>query len=136
VLALSQSFFKGFSLSYRCALGLNAMHVFQHLVALDDRIVQLSSPLNSRASILNVISIVSRSPKQNAPIGYTFALSHFVFLFLLFQMWSTWSPSFHVVISILECHLAPSLGVYQPISVPHLEPKVSTLGFINYPKPN
>jgi hypothetical protein len=101
VLALSQSFFKGFSLSYRCALGLNAMHVFQHLVALDDRIVQLSSPLNSRASILIVISIVSQSPKQNAPIGYTFALSHFVFSLSSF-------PNVEHMVTIISCgHLHP-----------------------------
>jgi hypothetical protein len=37
---------------------------------------------------------------------------------------SSWS-SFHVAISIHECHLAPSLGLDQPISIPHLEHRVS-----------
>jgi hypothetical protein len=64
----------------------------------------------------------------------TFALAHFLFLCLLFQgpeldhhHMSTPSPwtSFHVAISIHECHLAPSLGLVQPISNPHLEHRVS-----------
>ena len=61
--------------------------------------------------------------------------AHFVFLFLLFQgpeldhhhHMSTPPPwtSFHVAISIHKCHLAPSLGLDQPVPNPHLEYRVS-----------
>ena len=81
------------------------------------------------------LSIVSWSPKQNGPIHYTFALSPFCFfLFLLFKIlnldhhhMSTPSPwsSFYVAISTHECHIAPSLGLDQPISNSHLEHRVS-----------
>jgi hypothetical protein len=41
---------------------------------------------------------------------------------------SPWT-SFYVAISIHECHLAPSLGLDQPISNPHLEHRVSPSRF-------
>ena len=72
--------------------------------------------------------------EQNGPIKYTFALSLFYFSLSSFPSpeldhhnMSTPSPwsSFHVAISIHECHLAPSLGLDQPISNSHLEHRVS-----------
>jgi hypothetical protein len=59
-----------------CHLGLYAMHMNPNLVALDDRVVQSNSPLNSTTIYPNVIthSIASWSLKQNV-LAYTFALN-------------------------------------------------------------
>ena len=95
-----------------------------------------SSPLNS-ATIYpkcdHTLYSVSITENKMALWISPLPWAHFVFLFLLFQtpeldhhMFtpSPWS-SFHVAISIHECHLAPSLGLDQPISHPHLEHRVS-----------
>jgi hypothetical protein len=66
--------------------------------------------------------------KTKMAYGYTFALSHFCFSLSSFSsqsldhhhMWP--SPS-------LDCHLAPPLGVYHPISHITFRAKVSTLMF-------
>ena len=83
--------------------------------------------------------------KQNGPIEITFALSPFCFSLSSFPNPGAWSShvftpspwsSFHVAISIHECHLAPSLGLDQPISHPHLEHRVSPNRFHQLAKTN
>jgi len=111
------------------------MHEQCHLVALDNRFNQDFSLFIVRLSILNPItpSMVSWLAKQKWPYPYNFALSPVLFfLFLHFQV-GVLDPSFGHL-HHHECHhLAPLLGVYQPISY-HLEQRVSTLRFYQLSK--
>jgi len=109
--------------------------------------------LSDKSSPLNIMTIYPKCDRTLYSVSITenkialwlspLSWAHFVFLFLLFQVpeldhhhMSTppsWT-SFHVAISIHECHLAPSLGLNQPISNPHLEHKVSPNRFHQFSK--
>jgi hypothetical protein len=96
-----------------------------------------SRPLNSTTiypKCDHTLYSVSITENKMALLISTLPWAHFVFSLSSFlsseidhHHMSTPPPwtSFHVAISIHECHLDPSLGLDQPISNPHIEHRIS-----------
>ena len=103
------------------------MHEVQHVVALDDRIVYLRTPLNSTAiypkrdhTLYNVLIT-----KTNPYLYLCLDLHRVLFFSFFFSKLSTWSSShvaissFHVINITIWVPPCSSLGLHQPSSYHH-----------------
>ena len=105
------------------------MHESLHLVALDNRFNRYSPLLIVRLSILNPLTPTwCLEWKNKMALSIYLCLEPILFFSFFFSKSGPWSSS-HVQHHHHGLHICSTLGLDQPISIPHLEHRASPNGF-------